>query len=102
MTDLQTELDEADDFHDLERAARARQELDFLAEQLAAAVGLGGRDRRAASAAERARVSVTLALRAALKKITDAHPALGAHLGDTLRTGQYCSYRPGTAITWQR
>jgi hypothetical protein len=31
-----------------------------------------------------------------------AHPDLGAHLADTVRTGQYCSYRPGTLITWQR
>jgi len=102
ITDLEAELEEADDFHDPIRASRAREEIDLLTEQLAAAVGLGGRDRRAASTAERARVSVTLALRAALKKVTAADSDLGAHLADTLRTGQYCSYRPGTPITWQR
>jgi hypothetical protein len=102
VTDLEAELEEADDFHDPERASRARAEVDLLTQQLAAAVGLGGRDRRAASTAERARVSVTLALRAALKKVMAAHPDLGAHLADTVRTGQYCSYRPGTLITWQR
>jgi tetratricopeptide (TPR) repeat protein len=102
ITDLEAELEEADDYHDPERASRAREEIDLLTQQLAAAVGLGGRNRRAASTAERARVSVTLALRAALKKVTAAHPDLGAHLADTVRTGQYCSYRPGTSITWQR
>jgi class 3 adenylate cyclase/tetratricopeptide (TPR) repeat protein len=101
ITELEAELNEADDFHDPVRASQARAEVDLLTQQLAAAVGLGGRDRRAASTAERARVSVTLALRAALKKITAAHPDLGAHLTDTVRTGQYCSYRPGTPITWQ-
>ena len=44
---------------DDERAAQADAERDFLVQELARAVGLGGRDRRAASASERARVAVT-------------------------------------------
>ena len=42
----QGELEEARRFDNPERAARAQCEMDFLAEQLAAAVGLGGRNRR--------------------------------------------------------
>jgi hypothetical protein len=38
----------------------------FLAGELAAVVGLGGRDRAAGSAAERARVSITKAVKIAL------------------------------------
>jgi hypothetical protein len=40
-------LEEAEAFNDPARATRARQEMDFLVEELARAVGLGGRDRRA-------------------------------------------------------
>ena len=61
MTEIEEELQEAEDFHDPERAARAREELGFLEAELRAAVGLGGRDRKAASSAERARVNVTRA-----------------------------------------
>jgi tetratricopeptide (TPR) repeat protein len=103
LADLQEDLDEAKMFNDGERAARAQTEIDFLAQELAAAVGLGGRDRRASSAAERARVRVTLAIRSAMSRIDEAHPALGAHLVETVRTGLYCSYRPDSRvpITWR-
>ncbi len=61
--------------------------------QLARAFGLGGRDRRR-SAAERARLNVTRALRAAITKLADALPAAGAVLDRRVRTGLYCVYEP--------
>ena len=62
--------------------------------QLAAAFGLGGRDRRAASAAERARLNVTRAVRAAIAKLAEALPEAGAALDRRVRTGLYCAYEP--------
>ncbi len=94
ITELEGEAQQAESFNDPERAVKARAELDALTHELARAVGLGGRGRRAASASERARVRITLALRAAAKRIEKADPKLGQHLQDTLRTGNYCSYRP--------
>src|SRR6185295_19953946 len=55
-------LQEAQAFHDLGRAAQAQREIEIITEELAAAVGLGGRSRHAASSAERARVNVTRAI----------------------------------------
>jgi len=60
--------------------------MQFLTGQLAAAVGLGGRDRRAGSAAERARVNITRAIRAALARIRAHSPALAGHLDATIHT----------------
>lgn len=68
--------------------------MDLLTEQLAAAVGLGGRDRGAASSAERARVTVTKAIRAAQQRIAREDAELGAHLEVSVRTGSFCVYRP--------
>jgi hypothetical protein len=65
VRELEEDLAEATSWADPVRAAKARQEMKFLADELAAAVGLGGRDRQAGSAAERARVNITRALRAA-------------------------------------
>jgi hypothetical protein len=67
-------------------------------------VGLGGRDRRAASHAERARLNATRAIRAAMANLAEANPALGRHLSSTVRTGRYCSYRPDPRlpIVWER
>jgi hypothetical protein len=97
LQDLAEELDEANRFNDPERAARASAEIDALTEQLTAAVGLGGRDRRAASATERARLNVTRAVRAALRRIAEADERAGNHLDVCLRTGVFCSYRPDPA-----
>jgi hypothetical protein len=104
LGELRGELEEAEDFNDPARAAKARAERDFLVRELARAVGLGGRDRRAASHAERARLNATRAIRAAMANLAAANPALGRHLSSTVRTGRYCSYSPDPRlpISWER
>jgi hypothetical protein len=104
LTELRAELEEAEGFNDPARATRARQELEFLVAELARAVGLGGRDRRAASHAERARLNATRAIRAAMANLAAANPSLGRHLSSTIRTGRYCSYTPDPRlpIAWER
>src|SRR5215468_7787644 len=103
LCELEEELAEATAWADPVRAARARHEMQFLAGELAAAVGLGGRDRQAGSAAERARVNITRALRAALARIRAYSPALAGHLDATIHTGTFCSYTPDprAPITWR-
>ena len=94
LEDLRAEIEEAEAFNDPERAARAREEMDFIAHELSAAVGLGGRDRRVASASERARVNVTRALRREIRRIADEDAGLGRELETTVRTGTFCAYEP--------
>jgi hypothetical protein len=103
LEELRDELDEATSFNDPERAARAREEIDFLETELAAAVGLGGRDRKAASTAERARVSVTKAIRATIKRIAEHDPVLARELDATVRTGTFCVHEPDPRhpLTWR-
>ena len=55
--------------------------MDAIAEQLAAAVGLGGRDRRSSSGAERARSAVTKRIKEAINRIGAVIPPLGLPLG---------------------
>jgi AAA ATPase-like protein len=94
LEDLRDELEEAESFNDPERAARAQEEIEFLAQELAGAVGLGERDRRLGSTAERARVNATRAIRGAVKRIAEHHPDLGRELDATVRTGTFCAYEP--------
>jgi tetratricopeptide (TPR) repeat protein len=103
LEELRDDQEEAERGGDLERAARAREESNFLARELAAAVGLGGRDRRAPSDAERARVNVTKAIKSAIARIGEQSPALGNHLARTVRTGTFCSYVPDPRLpaTWR-
>ncbi len=76
--------------------------MDLLTRELAAAVGLGQRDRRAHSNAERARVAVTKAVSLALKTIAETNPALRRYLAGTIKTGHFCSYTPDSRfpVAW--
>lgn len=98
---LQEEIEEADARNDLGRAEAARAELDRIGELLSGALGLRGRPRGLKSEAERARTAVTWRLRSAIRKITAAHPRLGRHLQNAVRTGTFCVYMPETPIRWE-
>jgi hypothetical protein len=98
LDEIGAQLEDADAFGDAELAARAAAQRQVLAEELARAVGLGGRDRKLASDAERARLNVTRALRLALDRVAAHHPELGRHLDLAVRTGMYCAYEPDPAL----
>ncbi len=99
LADLHEELDQAQSWGDPERAAKAAAEIDYLAHELARAVGLRDHDRRAASDAERARVSVAKAIKRASAKVAKHDTSLGDHLARTIKTGTFCSYTPGLPDT---
>lgn len=94
LADVEEEISDATTVNDLGRVALAERDRDFLVAELRRAVGLGGRHRTVGSTAERARTSVTRALRYALARLADHHPPLAAHLDRCVRTGTYCSYAP--------
>jgi tetratricopeptide (TPR) repeat protein len=94
VEELRDEVEEAVRWGDPERAARAREEMDFIATELSAAVGIGGRDRPQASDAERARVNVTRAIRSAVRRLAAQDAQLGAELDATVRTGLFCRFEP--------
>jgi non-specific serine/threonine protein kinase len=94
LTDLREALAEAEANQDQYRAAQARAEIESIGDALAGAVGLGGRDRPSGADAERARVAVTKALRAAIERVGRVDPSLADMLARTVRTGVFCSYVP--------
>ncbi len=75
LAEIEADIAQARALEDSVREAQADAERDFLVRELARAVGLGGRDRRAASASERARSGVTRAIRQAIARIGQHHPA---------------------------
>lgn len=102
LHDIDDDIDEATRLGDIRRAELAQADRDYLLQELARTFGLGGRDRTFTSDSERARASVTRALRYAVTRITSHHRALGQHLERTLRTGTYCAYDPDprSPIEW--
>ena len=98
LAEVEDDLEQARALGDTSRMAQAKAERDVLARELSRAVGLGGRDRRVGSAAERARASVTRAVRHAMGRIRVHHPRLAAHLELAIRTGTYCTYLPDPRV----
>jgi tetratricopeptide (TPR) repeat protein len=98
LHEIEEDMADAETFGDTERVGSAMREREFLVGELARAVGLGGRDRRAGATSERARASVTRAIRNAITRVEREHPALGEHLKRAIRTGTYCAYLPDPRV----
>ena len=94
LTELDADLDRADQAGDPARAERAETERQTLLAELRRTTGLGGRPRVNSPEAERARVNVTRTLRATLDLIAERAPNAAAHLQASIRTGRMCRYQP--------
>jgi tetratricopeptide (TPR) repeat protein len=91
---LREQLEEAQRFGDPARAEAAQAEIDAIADQLAGAVGLGGRDRKMASQVEKVRINVQRRVRDAIQRIEEHDKALGRYLAATVKTGTFCIFSP--------
>jgi len=100
IRELQADIDAAEADNDYARAYRHQVEFDAIVEHLTAAIGRGGRRRRGADTAERARSAVTHRVRSAIRQLEQVHPALAHHLAHAIQTGTYCSYRPEHPVDW--
>jgi len=103
LSELREELEQAKELGRVDRAEQAEEEIEALTRELSRAVGLGGRNRRAASASERARQSITKTIKAVVERIGQSDAALGEIFSRCIRTGNFCSYQPdpNLPITWE-
>jgi tetratricopeptide (TPR) repeat protein len=92
IEELREEVDDAEACADLERAARARVELDRFVEELARVTGFAGRTRSFDDSAERARVSVHKAIKRAVAMIAEVDPTVGGEIRSRLVTGMRCVF----------
>ena len=103
LSELREELEEARQLGNVRRGEQAEKEIEALTRELSRAVGLGGRNRRAASASERARQSITKAIKASVERISQSDATLGDILSRCVKTGIFCSYQPdpNLQIAWE-
>ncbi|MEU5562114.1 ATP-binding protein [Micromonospora musae] len=98
---LDEEIDRAAVRDDAGKVAALEAEREALLDELRTAAGLAGRTRRLGDEAERARKAVTARIRDTLRKLDARHPALAAHLRDTVATGGTCRYLPPEPLPWR-
>jgi hypothetical protein len=101
LVELEDEIETAARNSDLGRLTTLEAEKEFLAAELAAALGLGGRPRVSGDRVERARKAVAMRIGTALKAIEGEHRELARHLRNSISTGRSCSYRPDQEVVWQ-
>lgn len=97
---LAKELAEAISEGDSERAVALRHEQEGLESHLRAVTGKVGRVRQVADGPERARQTVSAAIRRTMKVLKSAHPGLWRHLYKHLKTGYHCQYWPEPSVSW--
>jgi len=103
LDELNELLEDQRERGNLERAEQIESEITILKREIGRALGIGGRDRRAGSNAERARLSVTSAIKTAFEKISDYDRSLGEWLDGRIHTGVFCRYVEDVSVStvWQ-
>lgn len=102
LGEIEADIADADVRGDAVRSEQAHADREYLVAELARATGLGGRERTTGGSTERARTSVTRAIRYAIRTLVEHHPEAAAHLRARIRTGTYCWYEPDPAapVDW--
>src|ERR1700734_1330497 len=103
LSELHEELEEAKERGNVGRAEQAEQEIEALTKELSRAVGLGGRNRKAASASERARQSISKTIKSVVERITQSDAQLAEIHSLRIKTGTFCAYQPDPdfPIVWE-
>ena len=86
---------------DENRAAKAEQELEHLAEHIRKNVDKRGRPRPLGSAAEKVRKRVFKNYRTALAHLQDVAPSFAEHLRESIHGGNWWTYTPPTDLDWK-
>ena len=101
LLELKEEIEEAEGWHDFGRASVLREELEKYGAFLSSCTDHRGRPRRSSDRSEKIRKSVSKAISRAASAIAKQHESLGRHLQNSIRTGDYASYQPGSSIPRQ-
>lgn len=94
IRELAEDLEDARQSRDVERAERVQQEKEFVARELARALGLFDRDRKFNAEADRARKCVRMAISRAIASISRRDKEFGQLLVRSVRTGNSSSFVP--------
>jgi hypothetical protein len=100
VEELVQQLAQVPPLDDEGRRARLADEKDAIEHELRGGVGLGGRSRKDADDAERARQAVGAAIKRTLKVMDLEHHELWLHLKNSLRLGALCAYQPEGDPGW--
>ncbi len=94
------ELAQAQANNDLEMAAGLEETIQLFKDNLTATFNKYGEERDPSSPTEKARKTISVAIKRSFKAIEGEHVALHKHLTRAIRTGTFFSYSPDTPTDW--
>lgn len=97
---IRDRIDDAIECGDQEKREELETKQEAVLQHIASQTGLSGKTRKASSAIEKIRVSVTKRIKADIKKISKTSPDLGRHLDHAIHTGTHCQYSPYPRVHW--
>lgn len=100
LRELEEEIEEAEDNHDLGRLEKLRTEKSCIVAELVSNSGLRGRTRKICVVSERIRKRIFMAIVRSIASIRTEHKALGRHLKNSIRTGASLGYMPEGDVRW--
>ena len=97
---LNDQIEEAEQFDDMEKQEKLEAEKDQIVARLSADMGLGGKSRLSNSPIEKTRKSVEKRISADIKKLQETFPEFAEHL-QSIQTGTMCQYKPVPDLFWE-
>jgi TolB-like protein len=100
VREIKIEMEEADAVSDYHRMEMLQESYEQILDQLSGGLGHSGKARKTGSSAEKSRAAVTWRIRNVISKIELLHPHLGKHFSNSIKTGNFCVYRPERKMEW--
>jgi hypothetical protein len=100
LKELRAESAESERWGNFERKGQIQAEMDYLSRELSAAYSIGGRPNKAGDVSQRIRKAVTKCIAESIRRIRKHDPPLAQHLGNAVKTGIFCCYKPEKAEVW--
>ncbi len=101
LAELEGEIQQAERHNDEGRALSLECEHEKLLRFLQVSTDGRGSARKFSDPQEKARKRVSNAISRAISKLSEEHPALGQHLGNSISTGYTATYNPEEKRVWQ-
>jgi len=95
------DIEEAQEYNDIETESSLRQKLDFIQTEIYKNTSNTGKPKNINAAEKKIKDAVSRSIRNAISKLHAKYPILADHLTAHISTGKECTYTPKTDILWK-
>jgi len=101
ITELKDDIEEAQEFNDIETESSLREALDFIQAEIYKNTSNSGKPKNINAAEKKVKDAVSRNIRNAISKLHAKYPELASHLTAHISTGKECTYSPDKKVHWK-